>query len=132
MWPFTERDPIPFPLWVKHLVDQVPEGFIDDGCSKAPDRWLGFDLRHACRLHDWAGCTRCHPSGALTLAAMVQANTMLELVIAAALPARWQWIKFFYYAAVKRFNGDVAWDSCGPESGATCRHGMSAPAWMRG
>jgi hypothetical protein len=129
------------PAWIQQLLERVPEGFADDGCSRGPDRVFRFDLRHACRLHDWRGCTRCHGPGDLTLDRMIEANLELERIIADALPWRWRWLKWPYYWAVKRFNGDVAWDSCGPNPrGASagqiaqglCRHSMPEPEWMRG
>lgn len=33
---------------------RVPPGFKSDGCTCAPDRLLGVDLRAACIWHDWA------------------------------------------------------------------------------
>ena len=131
MWPFTQREQLPKPQWVKELLRRIPADFIDDGCSHAPDSWTGFDLRHACRIHDYDGCTRCHPPGSRTLLAMKQANSTLERVIAEALPFRWRWLKWPYYYAVKRLNGDVAWDSCGPEAGFLCRHNQRTPEWMK-
>lgn len=32
----------------------VPEGFVSDGCTCAPDELFGVDLRPACEWHDWA------------------------------------------------------------------------------
>jgi len=32
----------------------VPGGFESDGCTWAPDRLFGVDLRPACVWHDWA------------------------------------------------------------------------------
>jgi len=31
----------------------IPEGFVSDGCTWAPDRWFGVDLSPACLLHDF-------------------------------------------------------------------------------
>lgn len=31
----------------------VPPDFRNDGCTCAPDRWFGIDLRPACEMHDF-------------------------------------------------------------------------------
>lgn len=38
---------------LKYEIGRVPEGFICDGCSYWPDRFLGKHYRKACFIHDW-------------------------------------------------------------------------------
>lgn len=45
---------------------RVPPGFNSDGCTCAPDRLFGVDLRAACLWHDWARRHLVH-YGALTV-----------------------------------------------------------------
>lgn len=130
-WPFQPRVQRPRPQWVRARLAKIPREFLDDGCSRSPDMILGYDLRHACRLHDFAGCTRCHAPGSLTLEAMRIANRELEDVIDSALPDASWLTQRIYGLFVRRFNGDVAWDSCGTEAGDLCRHNMPRPEWMQ-
>lgn len=61
---------------------------------------------------------------------MWAANEELKKFISMSLPFRWRWLQYAYYFFVVRFNGDVAWDSCGAEAGERCRHGQPKPDWM--
>ncbi|MCI0408176.1 MAG: phospholipase [Acidobacteria bacterium] len=119
----------PSPIAVALLRD-IPEEFVDDGCSAAPDGWLGFDFRYACRIHDWAYCTRAHPAGHMTQAHRHWADHLLGVLIAAALPWPWRWVGWTYRLMVHRHGGTTAYDSCGPEAGERCRHNLPRPRWM--
>lgn len=139
MWPFGERAQLELPDQARRILEIIPARFVDDGCTNAPDSLFGFDLRWACRIHDWEFCTRCHPPGSMTLQAMYDANDRLRRFVGESLPWRWGWIKHVYYAAVVRFAGDYSWDSCGYRPvGASedqlkkglCRHGMESPIGM--
>lgn len=108
----------------------IPAGFRDDGCSGAPDRLFGVDLRWACRVHDWMYCTRAWPPGHLDQAHRHEADRALGRMIRGALPWSLKWIGWLYYRMVHRYGGDHAYDSCGPEEGAWCRHNLPRPGWM--
>lgn len=109
----------------------IPAGFVDDGCSNSPDAWFRFDFRWACRIHDWRYCSRCHPAREMTQAGRTRADQELGMNIRAALPWRWRWVASIYQFEVWRWGGMAAWDSCGPEAGNRCRHGMpERPEWL--
>lgn len=38
---------------LKYAIGRVPEGFICDGCSYWPDRFMGKRYRKACFIHDY-------------------------------------------------------------------------------
>lgn len=128
---FDGRSQLPIPEEAKILLRKIPPQFLDDGCSNSPDSIFGFNLRWACRIHDWYGCTRCHLPGSRTLTKMKEGNRLFRKFVGASLPYRWAWIKWVYYYSVKRFNGDESWDSCGSEAGFRCRHNMPRPEWMK-
>lgn len=107
------------------LMKRIPDHFIDDGCSNAPDRILGTSIRWACRIHDWRYCTRAHPRGTLTQSWRIMADQELRDFIRQALPWWKAWIARAYYGAVNWFGGYRAFDSCGPAVGGTCRHGLT-------
>lgn len=112
-------------------LDRIPVGFRDDGCSSAPDRLFGRNLRPACRAHDWLYCTRAHPAGALDQAHRQAADRLLGRGVRALLPHGLGWIGWLTWRAVHRWGGVAAFDSCGPEVGPVCRHNLPPPAWMR-
>ena len=60
----------------------------------------------------------------------MDAERELGQLIGLALPWRWRWIRRVYLRAVQVGGGFDAYNSCGPEDGETCRHGMPLPAWM--
>ena len=102
----------------------IPRGFMDDGCSNSPDEWFQFNFRWACRIHDWRYCTRCHPADEMTQTHRHAADKELAANIRASLPWRWGWLRYVYLFGVWRYGGVNAWNSCGPEVGTMCRHGM--------
>ena len=114
----------PAPLWALDLLAEIPEGFISDGCTNAPDTIFGFDLSDGCVIHDWRYCTRCHPPGALTQAWRIMSDVEMRDYFRAVLPTRWRWVRWIYHAFVNVVGGFRAFDSCGPEAGLICRHGM--------
>ncbi len=137
-WPFTVVQ-LPIPPEAQEVLALVPAHFTDDGCSGGPDRMVRFDFKWVCRIHDWRGCTRAWPPGTRTLDEMQAGNAELWRLMGGALPFRYRWARWIYYAVLARFNGDVAWDSCGvspreasPEQMAKgeCRHSMPMPPWM--
>ncbi len=112
-------------------LDALPAEFVDDGCSKWFDAIFRWSLRWCCRLHDASYCTRLHPAGSRTYAAKILADEELKTDVALALPwalratAGLMWIGV--RVAGSWWHG---WDSCGPEVGERCKHGMAMPAWM--
>jgi hypothetical protein len=112
------------------LLARRPEGFVDDGCSAAPDRIFGRELRPACIAHDLAYCSRAWPAGALDQAHRLAADQALGRRVRALLPLGLGWIGWIYWRAVHRFGGDAAFDSCGAAAGPRCRHGLAPPEWM--
>ena len=130
MWPFDGRSQKPMPLLARHMLDEIPRGFVDDGCSNARDSIFGFDFRFACRIHDHAYCTRRWPAGHMTQAHRRVADENLGMMIRAVLPRRWRWVGWWYRRGVHLGGGVSAFDSCGPTQGDLCRHGMSKPEWM--
>lgn len=112
------------------LLLQIPREFVDDGCSWAPDRLFGVDLSWACRLHDALYCTRAHTEGALTSHWRRLVDTLLRALVDEALlghPLR-PLVARTYFAAVRLFGG--SFNTCGPNAGSRCRHGLTRPAWM--
>ena len=122
--PFDGRAQLPIPPEAQLVLEQIPEGFADDGCSNAPDQFWGFDFTWACRIHDWRYCTRCHDPAIMHNDTRFRADGELAINIRNALPWRWRWLAFFYERAVRAAGGYDAFDSCGPEDGPRCRHGM--------
>jgi hypothetical protein len=118
------------PLLARHMLEEIPAGFVDDGCSNSRDSMFGFDFRWACRLHDHAYCTRCWPAGSMTQMHRRVADANLAMMIRSALPWRWRWVGWWYRRGVHYGGGVSAYDSCGATSGAICRHGMPIPDWM--
>lgn len=41
-------------------------------------------------------------------------------------------IRWIFLQVLRVVGGVKAFDSCGPEEGELCRHGMSKPDWMEG
>ena len=130
MWPFDGRAQRPISPGVQALLDEIPDEFIDDGCSNSPDEIWGFSLRHACRRHDWRYCSRCHDAGSMHFSDKMESDREISMIIGDALPWRWRWIRRLYLRAVQVAGGFDAYNSCGPEDGETCRHGMPLPSWM--
>ena len=120
----------PIPAEAQAILDTIPAEFVDDGCSNSPDGWFGFDLRFACRIHDWRYCGRCHRAEFMDQARRHRADAELERNIQSVLPWRWRWVGWFYLRAVHVAGGIEAWDSCGLEEGELCRHRMPLPPWM--
>lgn len=141
----------PIPRAAKILLDDMPEGFVDDGCSSFPDM-LGriasvmthgavkpWVLRWACRVHDWDACTRAHPPGTMTDARQRLINKRLRVFLVEYLPLRWRWLGWAMRAGLWFARGFGWWDSCDLEArGAMpsqlaqglCRHALPAPEWM--
>ncbi len=112
------------------VLDLIPDNFVDDGCSNAPDSIFGFEFGWACRIHDWRYCTRAHPAGAMTSYARELADGELAVNIRQTLPWRWRWVRFVYRFFVHRYGGIDAYDSCGPHVERRCRHRLQRPAWF--
>ena len=115
---------------LQNVLNRIPVGFQDDGCSMAPDRLFSANLRPACRAHDWLYCTRAHPAGALDQAWRTRADHLLGRAIRALLPLGVGWVGWLYWQAVRRYGGVAAFDSCGPAAKERCRHNMPRPEWM--
>jgi hypothetical protein len=130
MWPFTDRVQRPIPVEAQRLLDEIPDYFIDDGCSNSPDTIWGFDLRPFCKIHDWRYCGRSHPAGTMHYANKLVADDELAENIGSALPWRWRFVRILYLRGVQIGGGFDAWNSCGPEDGELCRHNVELPAWM--
>ena len=113
-----------------YLLRKIPKAFVDDGCTRAPDRVFGYDLRFACRIHDWRYCTRCHVPGTMDTHHRNLADTELRDLLREVLPWRWRFLGWVYWLAVWQRGGFEAWDSCGLTAGECCRHGMPVPEWM--
>ena len=120
----------PIPADAQAILNAIPFRFIDDGATNAPDGICGFEFRWASRIHDWRYDTRSHPPIEMTQAHRHLADAELERNVRSALPWRYRWIGWVYFAAVDRFGGDEAWNSCGPEAGVLCRHNMPLPPWL--
>ena len=118
------------PFTGKGILRKIPPHFRDDGCSNSPDRWMGWDLRWACRIHDWRYCTRAHRAGTMTALRRARADKELRLNLRAFLPWRWRWLGWAYYVGVWRYGGMGSWDSCDATAGKLCRHNMPMPEWM--
>lgn len=113
----------------------IPDGFISDGCSSLGKllertlRRIGYDIEQLCLEHDVAGCTRCHPEGALDLAgAKIVAAWALREGLDAVLPWWLHWTAGQVFIAVATAGG--YWNRCGAREGERCRHGMPQPEWM--
>ena len=107
-------------------VDLVPLEFIDDGCSAAPDKifWI-WDLKWACRIHDWRYCTRAHKPSEMTQYFRHIADLELRNNVRSVLPFGLGWLTaLLFWRVVHLKGGDEAWNSCGPEVGERCRHGL--------
>ncbi|GAF98604.1 unnamed protein product, partial [marine sediment metagenome] len=72
----------------------------------------------------------CHRPGLMTNDRRAVADKMLRRFLRAAVPWRWGWLKWCYWAGVHVLGGYKAWDSCGPAAGELCRHNMEMPEWM--
>lgn len=122
--------------WVQTLeelqkrLDRIPPLFRDDGCSSAPDRLFGCNLRLACRVHDFWYCSRGWPPSVMDQAHRREADRFLGESIRALLPWGLGWIGWLFYRFVHEYGGDDAYDSCPASVGETCRHGLFQPPWM--
>lgn len=121
----------PLSARARQVLEAIPPEFQDDGCSSAPDDLFGFDLRFACRCHDFYYCSRAWPAGWMDQAQRRAADELLGELVREALPWRWRWVGWIYRVAVRRHGGTEAFDSCGPEAGPRCRHNLAPPDWMR-
>jgi len=110
-----------------------PRDFISDGCSSSPDSIFGYSVKWCCEIHDWRGCTRCHPPGRLTQKACNFAAKELGWHVRYALPFGLRWIGWAYHKVVYRMT-ETYWDSCGIIEGELsldpCRHGILPPRWL--
>jgi hypothetical protein len=61
---------------------------------------------------------------------MGRVNRALSSEIAWRLPWWLDWTAGLVYRGVYLFGPFNAYDSCGPEAGALCRHNMAPPPWM--
>ena len=127
---FSGRAQKTMPKLAREMLLLVPPRFKDDGCSNSLDSMWGFDFRFACRIHDYAYCTRCHPAGSMTQGHRRVADENLAMMIRAVLPWRWRWVGWFYRFGVHWGGGVTAFDSCGSQAGELCRHNMPAPDWL--
>ena len=115
---------------LRRIEIDFPE-FRDDGCSGAPDRILWWSLRWACRLHDWRYCSRAHDPWELDQAHRILADVELSQNVRASLPWGLRWLAGLLYGRLTDLGGGYrAWNSCGSEDGARCRHGLALPGWM--
>jgi len=112
------------------VLNSIPEDFVDDGCSNAPDSIFCKPIYFACRIHDFRYCTRAHPEGTMCPAHRKAADKELRRNMCTALPWYSQWIRWIYYRAVRRFGTLSAYNSCGPRAGNLCRHNLRPPTWM--
>ena len=122
-------DPVPG-LVAQQILGEISDDFSDDGCSNSPDSILWRSIKWCCRIHDWRYCSRCHRAGSMNRGAQTWADTELGMNIRSALPFTTRWVGWLYYRVTNRFGGMGAWNSCGPNSGLLCRHGMEVPEWM--
>lgn len=120
----------PTPADAQAILHTIPKEFQDDGCTNAPDAWFGFELRWACRIHDWRYCSRCHRAEFMGQSNRHRADAELARNVQSALPWRWRWVGWIYLRTVDQFGGVDAWDSCGFEALDRCRHGMALPPWL--
>lgn len=117
----------PIPDEAVEILRQIPLHFVDDGCSNSPDDLFGFDFRWACRIHDWRYCSRTGHLLEMDYRKKVTADEELRENIRGSLPWRWRWAGWIYEGAVRFAGGWGSWNSCGPEAGEHCRHGMAIP-----
>jgi hypothetical protein len=127
---FDDKAQRPRPAAAEAVLEEIPDSFIDDGCSNSPDTIWGFKFRWACRIHDWRYCSRSHPAGTMHYANKLGADDELYEFIGSSLPWRWRWVRWIYLRGVHVGGGFDAWNSCGPEDGPECRHNVELPAWM--
>jgi hypothetical protein len=109
----------------------IPDRFIDDGCSYSPDSMFHNEIGWACRIHDFRYCSRTEAHKDTSPEARLKADKELRANIALSFPKWLGWIRWLYYKAVRRFGSMHAWDSCGPEDGEYCKHNMQVPLWMQ-
>ena len=128
--PFDGRAQRPIPTEAAKWLREIPSEFSDDGCTNSPDSVFGFKFRWACRIHNWRYCSRCHPPGTMHYESKLKADAELARYIGSSLPFRWRWVRRIYLRGVHVGGGFDAWNSCGPEDGDTCRHGIAMPDWM--
>lgn len=115
----------------QQILAKIPQGFVTDGCSSAPDSILGRDLRWCCKIHDWRYCTRAHRAGAMNFKARTYADKELGWHIRDQLPFGLRWVSWLYYRVTYRLGGMGAFNSCGPQVGKRCRHNLKMPDWMK-
>ncbi len=115
------------PALAGSILADIPLEFVDDGCSASPDALFGYDLRWACRIHDWWWCTRAHHLGALNEDWKAAGDHILGLLVRSALPFGLRWVGMVYLRAVRKYAG--SYNSCGHDA-EWCRHSLRRPHWM--
>lgn len=114
----------------RYVASHIPPDFVSDGCSGAPDLFLGYDLTPACRAHDAGYCQRLWPAGACDQEWRTAVDHQLGIEVRAALPLGLRWIGWLYWRAVHVFGGETSFASCGPLAGDLCRHNVARREWM--
>lgn len=115
--------------WLTRKFYLIPWNFIDDGMTAFPDNLFGWKLAAYGRVHDWLYCSRSHPRGTMSKKHRRLADKVLRSALAAEAPRGLRWIPRLVFRAVRMF-GAPSYDSCGPDRGELCRHGMRIPVWM--
>ncbi len=110
-------------------LSKIPEEFRDDGCTNWFDKVFRWSIRWCCRLHDYGYCSRCWLPWQMRPTDQKRRDAKLRVLIAEALPWRWDWTRWPVYAAL-RVLGGLSFNTCGPDKGDRCRHNMPMPAWM--
>jgi hypothetical protein len=113
------------------LIDTQFPGFKDDGLSFFPD-WIysRWGLWRAGRVHDWAYCTRCHKIGTMDQRARRFADKALRQHARELLPWYLRIAPLALYFGVRTGGGAKAWNSCGYDAGAYCRHAQPRQPWQ--
>jgi hypothetical protein len=127
----NEEKPVDFYL---NFINQISPDFLDDGLSCFPDWIYRYLLKHnvspAGRVHDWHYCSRCHPSGTMDQTRRKQADRLLRLHVRELTHGHFRLTPWVVWLAVRRYGVNRAWNSCGPNRCARCRHNMRMPEWM--
>jgi len=116
---------------LQHIADHFPD-FLDDGCTSAPDKLLGYDFKWACRLHDFAYCSHAHAPGTMNLLRKAMADAQLFYNVQASLPGLVALrVAAVYFQAVMELGGD-SYGSCTAGPNGRCRHNLRYSAWLKG
>jgi hypothetical protein len=113
-----------------HALNDIPDRFIDDGCSYSPDSIFHNEIGWACRIHDYRYCSRSMGPRDMEPHLRLAADKELRANIALSVPKWLGWIRWLYYRAVRHFGSQTSWDSCGYDAGVRCRHNLLRPRWM--